>query len=192
MKIAGRWQGYASTEPRWAPRVAGWFDTHARVIPAVFLALCLAALMGPNGPWFLLGLVLLIGAREISPRRAERRERARLLGDCHTQHDALMLGGEQDALAYFGRFQPAGLDGKISWCAPPGAFPTVSRVQPVVPEPTYGDSYGQPKVRVLFNTVVPDDQPGTGRPPPEPVVWDDRVSGMTRSGQPWSRIRSSA
>lgn len=99
-----------------------------RLLAAVALALILAAQMGPNGLWFLLGLGMLIAYREIGPRRAQRQEQARLLDDCHTQHDALMLGGEQDALAYFGRFQPAGLDGKISWCAPPEAFPATSRV----------------------------------------------------------------
>lgn len=92
----------------------------------------LIAVMGFYVLWILVPLLLVIAYRELAPARARLRERARLIRDCHSQHDALMLGGEQDAWAYFGHHQPAGLDGRIWWCAPPEAFPTVSRVVDVV------------------------------------------------------------
>ena len=79
-----------------------------RLLAAGALALTLAAQMGLNGLWFLLGLGMLIAYREIAPRRAQRRERARLLSDCHAQHDAWKR--QRDAEAFFGRFQPWTVD----------------------------------------------------------------------------------
>jgi hypothetical protein len=96
-----------------------------KVIWAVCLFFALVSV--PTEPAAALGWVLaalwvtavLKGAQKLN----ERDTRRRLLADCDTQHRALLAGGPQDALAYFGHYQPAGLDGKISWCAPPEAFP---------------------------------------------------------------------
>lgn len=142
-----------------------------RAVVAVMMKIALAACVGLSGAWWLLALLVPIMAWELAPARARLRERARLIRDCHSQHDALMCGGQQDAWAYFGHHQPAGIDGKISWCAPPDAFPTVSRVADVVPgkpaepessapgEIAPGVMFIPPFFTVRSGDVAPDDEP---------------------------------
>lgn len=126
MKIDERWVGYDLEFGDRAPNLTRW--CHRLAIPAIFFGIFVlswGAFLALVWLYVIVGVPMLLKSRQ---RAAQRREHARLIRDCHTQHDALMLGGEQDALAFFGRFQPAGIDGKITWCAPPEAFPTVSRV----------------------------------------------------------------
>lgn len=94
--------------------------------------LVLALISAPESPVAVLGWLLagtwvtavLKGAQALNERDRHRR----LARDADLQHAALLQGGPCDAFAYFGHYQPAGLDGKIAWCAPPEAFPATSRV----------------------------------------------------------------
>lgn len=67
--------------------------------------------------------LMVISPLRARQRAAQRREHARLLAACHYEHAAWLRGGDDDATAFFGNHQPAAIDGKISWCAPPQAFP---------------------------------------------------------------------
>lgn len=71
--------------------------------------------------------LMVISALRARQRSIRAQESARLLSDCHYQHAAWLKGGSEDAFAFFGGYQPAGLDGKILWCSPSQAFPQVAR-----------------------------------------------------------------
>lgn len=75
-----------------------------------------------------LGAVGLIIGLQVVQDGAQKRERARLLDDCHAQHQALLQGGPGDTLAYFGRHLPTPINSSYAWCAPPEAYPATSRV----------------------------------------------------------------
>lgn len=86
--------------------------------------------------WSLFWAIMLFGSAlmvtsvlKLRQSAARDRERARLLTNCHYEHAAWLRGGRDDAMAFFGHHQPAGLDGKILWCSPPDAFPEISRTK---------------------------------------------------------------
>lgn len=99
------------------------------------IAICVPpVLFAPSSHWAVIGFVGLLwgGFTAVvlkwSSWSAQRSERRRLIADCEREHAAMLCGGEQDALAYFGRYQPVAEPGlpwprSIFWCIPPEAFP---------------------------------------------------------------------
>lgn len=108
-------------------------------------------------------------------RAARRREHARLLADCEYQHAAWRRG--DDAIAFFGRFQPAGIDGKIVWCAPPQAFADTPRSNAWK---DWGeDEGGQSPIGDTFNALLACFTGMT----PQRARSDVRIDGVGVSGQ---------
>lgn len=134
------------------------------------------------GHWSLFCAINVVGSvlavrwtLKLIQRGTRRREHARLLADCEYQHAAWRRG--DDAIAFFGRFQPAGIDGKIVWCAPPQAFADTPRSNAWK---DWGeDEGGQSPIGDTFNALLACFTDMT----PQRARSDVRIDGVGVSGQ---------